>query len=375
MSHVDEGTLHALVDDELAPSERATVEAHLATCGDCARQFAEATAMARQVHTLLGALDDVALPPLRVEAAPTRAAALASVQVTPLQQRMRTLRRVALAASVLAVAGISYRVGVTRNGVDVAERNVAARSMSRSSPLTAAPSVVEASPDAFQVPSAPTVRAAPRGGPRAEQEVVMSAPAAPLVIPAPAPMTTVVPQPLAVPPPTGAERREAIEGQVAAAADAADRASGAATARTRASEPAVAARRAAPSAPMTDARAQLGQAVVAEAAAGNAAPAVAGAAKVSAASRTLAGYQAVEDVTLPPQTRRRYVAADGTTLLLVIVPLAGESTKPTSKPASEYTVSTAKGRSTVRWQMGTLSYELQGVLAPDSLVKLATQLR
>ena len=66
MSHVDEGTLHALVDDALPPDERDAVQAHLASCGECARRFAEATAMARQVMTLLGALDEAPAAPVRV---------------------------------------------------------------------------------------------------------------------------------------------------------------------------------------------------------------------------------------------------------------------------------------------------------------------
>jgi hypothetical protein len=81
---------------------------------------------------------------------------------------------------------------------------------------------------------------------------------------------------------------------------------------------------------------------------------------------------------MPLVTRRRYVAVDGTTLLLVIAPSKADEAKPASaaaKAAPEFIVSTAKGRSTVRWQMGGLSYELQGALTPDSLVKLATLLK
>jgi cell envelope opacity-associated protein A len=99
---------------------------------------------------------------------------------------------------------------------------------------------------------------------------------------------------------------------------------------------------------------------------------------VRPASRALAGYQAVEEVTMPLVTRRRYVAVNGTTLLLVIAPAKADEAKPASaaaKAAPEFLVSTAKGRSTVRWQSGGLSYELQGALTPDSLVKLATLLK
>ena len=47
MSHVDDGTLHELVDNALDAPARAEAEAHLAACGECARRFAEATSLAR----------------------------------------------------------------------------------------------------------------------------------------------------------------------------------------------------------------------------------------------------------------------------------------------------------------------------------------
>lgn len=89
----------------------------------------------------------------------------------------------------------------------------------------------------------------------------------------------------------------------------------------------------------------------------------------------LSGYQAIEEITLPSTTRRRYIAADGTTLVLLISPTTADVVKPDVQAAQEFTVSTATGRSSVRWQRAGLSYQLQGALAPDSLMKLATQLK
>ena len=42
MPHLDEGQLHALLDGELTPTERAEAEAHLASCAACRATQAEA---------------------------------------------------------------------------------------------------------------------------------------------------------------------------------------------------------------------------------------------------------------------------------------------------------------------------------------------
>ena len=41
----------------------------------------------------------------------------------------------------------------------------------------------------------------------------------------------------------------------------------------------------------------------------------------------------------------------------------------------QFTVTALEGRSIVRWHARGMDYELQGALPPDSLVKLATQLK
>ncbi|HYW51101.1 MAG TPA: zf-HC2 domain-containing protein, partial [Gemmatimonadaceae bacterium] len=143
MSHVDDGTLHALVDDQLEPRERATVEAHLAACGECARRFAEAMAMARQVTTLLGALDEM---PVRVTVAPpaphveaTTSDVARATEVTPIRSRLLTMRRVAIAASVLLVASVSYEVG-RRGDAPVATAPAAITADAATEAMSATPS-------------------------------------------------------------------------------------------------------------------------------------------------------------------------------------------------------------------------------------------
>jgi hypothetical protein len=57
MSHVDDGTLNALLDGELGREETAAVEAHVAACPECAKRLAEAKRFLAEASDLLGALE------------------------------------------------------------------------------------------------------------------------------------------------------------------------------------------------------------------------------------------------------------------------------------------------------------------------------
>ena len=57
MSHVDDGTLNALLDGELTSAEAAAVEAHTAACPECAKRLAEAKRFLAETSDLLGALE------------------------------------------------------------------------------------------------------------------------------------------------------------------------------------------------------------------------------------------------------------------------------------------------------------------------------
>lgn len=426
MSHVDEGTLHALVDNELDAGERAAVEAHLAACGDCARQFAEATAMARQVVTLLGALDAPTFP-VQVLTAPAvvRTPGPLPTPVTLLRPRMVSLRRVAMAASVLLVAGVSYQVG--QRGAAAPESvafDAARRQPANASAVRAVPSVVDAAADSYVAAPTPSVRALRRGGPRGGDAEMASgevtgAREAPADAAAAEPAPRLVAAPVAavqVPSssqiaqkttdtqgasqrgaPGGAQRRSQqlsqvvvtsasqapppapsqVPAEASSRAASADRAEQVEQRRAGASESvsreraANVAQQATPEPRTVQAGAQPERDAPARAA--RAVPAAAPAApKIT----PLAGYVAVEDESVPAMTRRRYVSPSGLALELSIV----RSFAPTKDSiragaAAEFVVSTANGRSTVRWHARGMDYVLHGPLTPDSLVKLATQLK
>ena len=395
MSHVDDGTLHALVDNALDAAERAEVEAHLATCGDCARRFAEATAMARQVLTLLGALDEV---PTRVRVVPPAAApSVASLpDIPPLRRRVFTLRRVAIAASLLMVAGVSYEVGTRREHLEMQAPPPSVASQARTAaPRVATPSVVEATADSFVPPQASPLRQPVRTGPRNDSEltiadrtdVAVAKSAPPVAAAAAQPMP---PKALSMPLPAVAVAdvaRDSVADRAAAAQAGADalgrvqaREAAAAQRDTRASDIATRMRTASPrleSVVVTGAGGARPAATAPRtAAAGAVANAVANAA--ARAIVTLPGYTATDEESVPATTRRRYVSSSGTALTLLIVQASADARKradAAADAAPQFTVTALNGRSIVRWHARGMDYELQGALAPDSLVKLATQLR
>ncbi|HYL31278.1 MAG TPA: zf-HC2 domain-containing protein, partial [Gemmatimonadales bacterium] len=72
MSHVDEGTLHALLDGELAPAEVLEVQTHFATCPACSSRLDDARKLLAETERLVTALE--AAVPLGGDAATARTA-------------------------------------------------------------------------------------------------------------------------------------------------------------------------------------------------------------------------------------------------------------------------------------------------------------
>jgi hypothetical protein len=60
MSHVDEGTLHALLDGELAPAEVLEVQTHFATCPACSSRLDDARKLLAETERLVTALEAAA---------------------------------------------------------------------------------------------------------------------------------------------------------------------------------------------------------------------------------------------------------------------------------------------------------------------------
>ena len=98
MSHVDDGVLHAYLDGELPPAERARLEAHVAECAACRTRLEEERALVERASGLLG----LAQPPER-----------AAPPLHQLQRRRGSRLRVPLAwaASVVLAVGLGYYIG------------------------------------------------------------------------------------------------------------------------------------------------------------------------------------------------------------------------------------------------------------------------
>jgi hypothetical protein len=145
MQHVDEGTLHALLDGELPAEEAAQIRLHFATCPSCSTRLDEARQLLAETERLVSALElpDAGARSTRTHAAPeSRAAGAADRTVadvlvppspstplppldpvvlipenpTPREVRRSRLRYMAWAATVLVAVGAGY-VGMTQRSL------------------------------------------------------------------------------------------------------------------------------------------------------------------------------------------------------------------------------------------------------------------
>jgi anti-sigma factor RsiW len=110
MSHVDEGTLHAYLDGELAPVERERVDAHLRGCPACQARLEEERALIERSSRLLG----LAVPPERTMLP------LQELRQPRLTWRLR--RPLAWAATVVLAVGIGWYARGSMEPGTLAER-------------------------------------------------------------------------------------------------------------------------------------------------------------------------------------------------------------------------------------------------------------
>src|SRR6476659_7220406 len=92
MQHLDEGTIHAWLDEQLPRDEAQQVEAHVAECRQCADAVAEARGLIAASSRILMALDSVPREVLQKSTAP-RHEADASSGVPPAAALMPTQSR------------------------------------------------------------------------------------------------------------------------------------------------------------------------------------------------------------------------------------------------------------------------------------------
>ncbi len=149
MSHLDEGQLASLFDDELEPEAKRAAEAHLSSCAECRALWEETRALAAEADRLVGTVE---LPPaVRSRIAPMPPGPASSPAETT--RRPLPWRTLAWAASVMLAVGLGYSLrGAARETTDVA---AAPRT---NQPVLAERADKSATPPAAEPAAAPTVR-------------------------------------------------------------------------------------------------------------------------------------------------------------------------------------------------------------------------
>jgi hypothetical protein len=178
--HLDEGTVHAWLDGALPPDESQRVETLTASCAECAAVVAEARGLVAASSRILASLDAMPGGVIPGAASGDQLAALRARRAAT-SRRWWKDPRVAVAASLLFVAGVSSLVWRSPGGEPAASR--AAAVMDSGSPK------VEQSDMTAEAPATSDV-AAVRAATAREEKAVAPPPAS-----VPAPPTVSAPSP------------------------------------------------------------------------------------------------------------------------------------------------------------------------------------
>lgn len=223
MEHIEEGTIHAWLDDALASDEAARVEQHVRECAVCSAAVAEARGLIAASTRILSALDDVpgGVVPRRVEddgtpmlaRAPVKAVEVAAEQAkgagaAPVRRRRPWWQRPQFAAAAgIAFVAVALSVVWQRSP----QRTVSDFARESASEPSAAPPT-DAPTSAAPAPAADVL---PNASPEATPNAVAGAAAAKGVAPAAERESKEVARPLAdiassnAPPPPSASRAAA----------------------------------------------------------------------------------------------------------------------------------------------------------------------
>jgi len=142
MQHLEEGTIHAWLDEALSSEESARVEAHVQECTECAAMVADARGLIAGASRIVSALDIVpgGVLPKTAPVAPAPGKSLwRSLHLTPFRAALAASLMIAV-ASVFAVRG--------RHAPDFVERSQYLVMDTAMAPAAAAPTAVAAPPPA-----------------------------------------------------------------------------------------------------------------------------------------------------------------------------------------------------------------------------------
>jgi hypothetical protein len=169
MTHVDEGTLQAYLDGEVAPADRTALESHLTTCGACASELEELRHASAELAAALVGADVAAGMATALQEFQRRRAALGgapaaatdSKRVAFVLRQPRTGRRRAPATLLKAAAVVLLLAGAASAAIPGWPLNDLISAALRDDPVE---EVIPPAPDPPSVPSVVQAEPAPGTG-------------------------------------------------------------------------------------------------------------------------------------------------------------------------------------------------------------------